>query len=39
MVIGVPGMIEYVRTVMVAGTVALPETEEMSGLGTDKASS
>ena len=39
MVIGVPGMIEYVRTVMVAKTVALPETEEMSGLGTDKASS
>ena len=24
---------------MVAGTVALPETEEMSGLGTDKESS
>ena len=39
MVIGVPDVIEYVRTVMVAKTVALPETEEMSGLGTDKASS
>ena len=38
MVIGVPDVIEYVRTVMVAKTVALPETEEMSGLGTDKES-
>ena len=39
MVIGVPDVIEYVRAVMVAGTVALPETEEMSGLSTDKESS
>ena len=39
MVIGVPDVIEYVRTVMVAKTVALPKTEEMSGLSTDKESS
>ena len=39
MVIGVPDVIKYVRTVMAAGVVALPETEEMSGMGTGKARS